>query len=446
MGVLLSHFFHTHHVQNAIVEVNEVVPKLKDRYHAVLIIFLLHGVGHLIPWNMFLSAIDYFTDYKIPPNCTGSDRFHKTKFFEDIELVSMFPLMVLSWGNAFIRMGKGSINRRIIGSIVLEIIIFTIMAVLAMTNISRSSCTVSLITFLLIVIINAANGVYTNAIWGAVAKFPQTYTGVVVFGNNISGTITSLLSIVFLLAQTSFQSKTIYMFIIALTVLMMCLDTHLLFPMLKYYRLHRYLTRSLVAQRQDDIYGHLIRPPYKVIFKRAYLQLINVFLVYSVTLMIFPAIITNIRPIGRTYFAEDVVMQVDNYLTFNFFAMIGSLVALFFRWPSPKYLIVPVVMRFLYIPFFLACNYQLQDVRRVVPVYIKWNWLYWLVAVTMAFTSGYFASITMQYTRNTATTEYRREVGQFAGAILVLGIFIGVMFSFAWPYLLFETSNKIDKL
>lgn len=41
-----------------------------DRNNYVYMIFLLHGVGVLMAWNMFITAKSYFVDYKLSLNAT----------------------------------------------------------------------------------------------------------------------------------------------------------------------------------------------------------------------------------------------------------------------------------------------------------------------------------------------------------------------------------------
>lgn len=66
--------------------------------------------------------------------------------------------------------------------------------------------------------------------------------------------------------------------------------------------------------------------------------------------------------------------------------------------PSPKYLWIPVTLRVIYIPFYLLCNYQVRGVDRILPVLVTNDWVYWIGAVTMGFTNGYFSSLGMMYT------------------------------------------------
>lgn len=45
--------------------------------------------------------------------------------------------------------------------------------------------------------------------------------------------------------------------------------------------------------------------------------------------------------------------------------------------PGPRFLWVPVLLRILFIPFFLLCNYQPLGVNRAMGVYIANDWAYW---------------------------------------------------------------------
>ena len=56
-----------------------------------------------------------------------------------------------------------------------------------------------------VVILNAATGVYQNSLYGLVAILPPRYTNAVILGNNISGTITTVVSIVSKLCVNSLE-------------------------------------------------------------------------------------------------------------------------------------------------------------------------------------------------------------------------------------------------
>jgi len=98
---------------------------------------------------------------------------------------------------------------------------------------------------------------------------------------------------------------------------------------------------------------------YLSIFRLCWPQLLNVFLVYVVSLSLFPAVCADIESTDNIlpvkYFSPIVC-----FLSFNLFAMLGNLcVTDLLPWLqiSPQKLWIPVVARLVFIPFFLFCNY-----------------------------------------------------------------------------------------
>lgn len=58
--------------------------------------------------------------------------------------------------------------------------------------------------------------------------------------------------------------------------------------------------------------------------------------------------------------------------------------------PKRQHLLWPVLLRAVFVPLFLICNYQPKDTARILPIYINNDWLYWFIGILMAYTSGYF--------------------------------------------------------
>ena len=62
--------------------------------------------------------------------------------------------------------------------------------------------------------------------------------------------------------------------------------------------------------------------------------------------------------------------------------------------PGPRWLWIPVLLRLLFIPFFMFCN--VKPATRSMPVWIG-DYVYCAGSILMAFTSGYFSSLSMMY-------------------------------------------------
>lgn len=93
-----------------------------------------------------------------------------------------------------------------------------------------------------------------------------------------------------------------------------------------------------------------------------------------------------------------------------------------------------MIARVVFIPLFLFCNYLPQDTLRILPVWITNDYIYWGIAIIMSFSSGYLSSLGMMYAPQSQTNpQYAVTAGMMAAAMLITGIFSGIMFSFVFP-------------
>lgn len=76
-----------------------------------------------------------------------------------------------------------------------------------------------------------ANGIYNNSVFGMAAKLPTKYIGAVILGTNLSGTFTSITSIVSIAIAPDARTAAIYYFTTALFVLLACFDTYFALPL-----------------------------------------------------------------------------------------------------------------------------------------------------------------------------------------------------------------------
>ena len=156
--------------------------------------------------------------------------------------------------------------------------------------------------------------------------------------------------------------------------------------------------------------------PYRTIFKKCFPQCFNVFLTYFVTLTIFPAVLAGsqtLRLIFRDFYlfyfsdikmahpdfpiTEKYFTPVTCFLTFNICAVLGNLIPSLCRFPSPRWLFIPVMLRFLFLPFFLLCNYRPSRVERLWPAMMHWDYGYWIGSALFGLSGGYFSSLGMMY-------------------------------------------------
>lgn len=75
-----------------------------------------------------------------------------------------------------------------------------------------------------------------------------------------------------------------------------------------------------------------------------------------------------------------------------------------------------------------------------MPIYILNDWAYWVIAVLMGLSSGYLSSLGMMYAPQTVKPQHAVTAGMFAAAMLVTGIFVGIMSSLVFPHLVQKVS------
>lgn len=319
------------------------------------------------------------------------------------------------------------------------------------------------LTIITIIVLNGANGVYQNSIFGLASELPFKYTNAVIIGNNLCGTFVTLLSMSTKAVTRNILDRSFAYFSIALITLVFCFIS---FHILKKQRFYQFYSTRAERQRAKneeaaDNEGKMAN--YIATFKEAFPQLINVFLVFFVTLSIFPGVMMYVKDEkkGGTYDfplpREFITKLVNLKKKLNFRELlhgcyhIPSIQRVCLHrinrrrekamgkclWklteiksllqPAPNKLWIPVYLRLLYIPFFIFCNYLPET--RTLPVFFESTWLFIIVAASMSFGSGYFSGLSMMYTSKTVDPSKAQVAGMMAGFFLISGIVSGLIFT-----------------
>lgn len=419
-----------------------------DRFRLVFFIFLVHGMGILMPWNMFITAKSYFENYKLDTPISRDAPYRK-EFMFYLGIVSQVSNAVISCMNTFFQFGGQASTRRIAIALFTMVIIFICTVILAMVDSSSWPGTFFALTMVSAGLLNCCAGVYQNSAFGQVAILPMKYTNAIVLGTNISGVFTSLISIISILASPNPRTAAVYYFIVAIVVLLIAFDAYFVLPLTKFYQYHKSLVSSPSQEQQkmscQDYVNAFVTSckTYWQVVKKIWLQLFGVWFVFTVTLILFPAIQSSIRMMrdpdtGMPYlFSDDfekkgLWVAIFCFLSFNLFAVIGNLTSEFIRWPGPKHVWIPILLRGLVlIPVYILCNYQPLGAQRRFPVLIESDVVFIIAGIVMAFTSGYYSSLAMMYGPKQVEPEMAGRAGMMMAFFLVLGITTGVNLSLA---------------
>lgn len=446
-----------------------------DRYKLVFIIFLIHGVGTLMPWNMFCNADDYFRQYKLAPvnDTTPEVREQlvqiRKNFFSYLGMASQIPNLVFAGLNLLVDVGSGNLKIRVNFALIVELLVFIVTIILASIDSTQRPVAFFYVTMFSVVILNMVSGIYQNCIFGTTAKFPSLYTNAVLIGSNLSGTYTSVIMILSLWMAPEHKTAATYYFITAIFVILVCFITYNLLPTIKFFEYHdkkqeeEYLEidtsqnpiissgtgnissdvpenlrvtvdamvpRLVTEKSFTDRFNEKLQ-----VFKKCRLQLFNVYLTFFVTLALFPSVLASIEP-KQMFLDKKYYGPVFCFLTFNASALIGNVISYYTSWPGKERVWIFTVARLLFIPFFIFCNYQPNsESTRSWPVLIPYDLVFLFGNMLLALTSGYLSSICMMFVSIGLKRDEATLAGMLGGFFLIFGIFSGVMSTFFTTWL-----------
>ncbi|VDO25904.1 unnamed protein product [Haemonchus placei] len=419
----------------------------KDNCLLVYFIALLHGIGVLMPWNMFITiAPQYYVEYWFSPNNTQTE--YSKNFMSSLGIAAQLPNVLINIVNTFVVIG-GALLLRIAGPIVVNCIsvFVTIMLIVLVLPSENDMAWFYVATLVIVAVINFSNGLYQNSTFGLFADFPAAYTNALILGNNLCGTFTTVLSILVTMILSDVRSIAITYFSISLFMLCLCGFSLLILTRQSFYKYH--VDKGVAARVQSNTTKPGLRqfrecfgkfpPSFSNVYLQCWVQLWNVFFIFFVTLTIFPAMMAS-TPLYRepgqewhSIWPERLYTFITTFLIFNVCATVGSTIANFVQWPRPRFLWIPVLLRGLFIPFFMFCNYRPFD--RTLPVIFKSEYSFLFGGILMALTSGYFSSLAMMYAPRVVPERYAKIAGMTAALCLILGIFSGVSFTLVIAYL-----------
>ncbi|XP_054157479.1 equilibrative nucleoside transporter 1-like, partial [Oppia nitens] len=419
----------------------------------VYIILLINGIGTLLPWNMLINADSYFVDYKLKVNLTDYESAHdldnyRSNFLSYLGIASISPNVCLQFLNLFTNKSYGSLTTRISSALLLQALVFLFTIVLAVMDTNGWPIGFFWLTMTSAVVINSGTGILQSCNFGLAAKLPMKYTNAVVMGTNLSGTIVSIFMIVSIALSPTPRIVGIIYFSLALIIIIICFISQFYLKNNNFYiHYNRNINKSQEISNDnnitlDSIEGLDITSRnttkaittgknlsglrlYCHVLGRIWPQLINIYITYTLTLTIFPALMADIKPINQLIDGNYFVPTFC-FFFFNVSVTLGNYLAQKLETPGPKYLWIYCCARILFVPYFLLCNYRPENVDRHLPVLLASDWYYLIGTVVMSMSFGYLSSLAMMYAPRGVIDRHQETAGIMSGLALILGIFTGV--------------------
>eukprot|EP00252_Welwitschia_mirabilis_P017543 TRINITY_DN3883_c0_g1_i1.p1 TRINITY_DN3883_c0_g1~~TRINITY_DN3883_c0_g1_i1.p1 ORF type:complete len:437 (+),score=34.46 TRINITY_DN3883_c0_g1_i1:360-1670(+) len=414
----------------------------KDSYNLAYISYFILGTGFLLPWNAYITAVDYF-DYIFPGK-------HVDSVFSVAYMVPclVFILLLLWWASS-----KGSNARfRINLGLGIFLLALLIVPVLDFAYIKghRGLDSAYYVIVGAVLLCGFADSLVQGSLIGSAGELPPEYMQAVVAGTAASGMIISALRIITKAAMPQnthgLRVSAIIYFVVSIVFMIICLVCYNLvnkLPVIKYYN-------NLKGRSEESTFllgnaAEISResPEDSAFHDNALTELqseskrmqwsklwhvtkqikclgIGLFLIYVVTLSIFPGCIT-----------EDVHSEIfkDWYsiiliTSYNLFDLIGKSLTAHYMLESAALAIAGSFLRLLFYPLFYACIHGPYFFRAEIPVTF--------LTSLLGLTNGYFTSVIMIIAPKKVPFEESELAGILIVLFLVIGLSAGSVLSFFW--------------
>uniref|UniRef100_A0A8C2T8Y5 Solute carrier family 29 member 3 n=1 Tax=Coturnix japonica TaxID=93934 RepID=A0A8C2T8Y5_COTJA len=403
-------------------------PKPSDHLYGAYVIFFLLGVGSLLPWNFFITAKHYWA-YKLQ-NCSEQAEPAPSDlrdYFESyISIASTVPSVLCLVGNFLL------VNRcvvRILSSLFIMLSIFLVITVLVKVDTSSWTTSFFALTIVCVVVVSGASTIFTSSILGLSSRFPMRNSQALLAGQAMGGTVSAIASIIDLAAAADVTDSALAYFLTADIFLVVCIMVYLLLPRLEYSRYGQALaapTKQLCPEH--SVPQSTAVPPLRPILRKTVALGSCLFYVFFVSIIIFPSLSSSIQSVHQASgspWATKYFVPLTSFLLYNFADWCGRQITAWIQVPGPnsRLLHTLVLLRTIFLPLFILCNYQPRAHIRTV----LFNRDIYPVAFTtlLGLSNGYLGTLALVYGPKIVPKELAEAAGVVMSFYLVLGLALG---------------------
>ncbi|OBT46813.1 hypothetical protein VE00_01904 [Pseudogymnoascus sp. WSF 3629] len=400
-------------------------------------VFLILGVAMLWAWNMFLAAATYFaTRFQGSPWILANYQSSILTVATTANLASMFLLTNLQAGASY--------PRRIILALIIDIVVFTILALSTIFFVTVSPGVYFAFLLATVLATSTATGLLQNGALAFVATFAHpSYMQAIMTGQAIAGVLPSIAQIVSVLAvpeesatptpsptdttpavpppQTSSTSAFLY-FLTATFVAVLTLVAFI--PLAR-----RHTPTPTSPTPSSTTPGRKVMSM-PALYRELPFYSASIFLCFTLTMFfpVYTAQITSVHPAPSPRYLHAPIFIPLAFLIWNTGDLLGRLSTLFTSsLPSrPRALFAVSLARAVFLPLYALSNVSGRG------AWVNSD-LFYLLIVQLGFglTNGWLASSAMMGATGAVDEEEREAAGAFMGFNLVAGLTAGSLLSFA---------------
>ncbi|XP_022996538.1 equilibrative nucleotide transporter 1 [Cucurbita maxima] len=389
----------------------------KDSFHLAYIIYFTLGFGYLLPWNAFVTAIDYFS-YLYPD--ASVDRIFAVVYMGVSFICLVFIILYSHKSNAHLRINLGLVL------FVLTLLVVPVMDVVYIQG--RVGLYEGFyVTIGSVVLCGAADAVVQGGVIGSAGELPERYMQAVVAGTAGSGVLVSFLRIltksIYPQDASGLRESAKLYFAVSIVVMVICTILYNVvekLPVVKYYKDLKAEATNMEEEEKGPLTGMVWRSTLWQIVERVKWYGFGIVLIYIVTLSIFPGFITEDvhSSILKDWYP---ILLITGY---NVFDLVGKSLTAVYVIQNPKIVIGGCAVRLLFFPLFFACLHGPLVFRTEIPVTV--------LTCLMGLTNGYLTSVLMMLAPKIVQLQHAETAGVVMVLFLVTGLAAGSVLSWFW--------------
>ncbi|XP_063070973.1 equilibrative nucleoside transporter 4 [Engraulis encrasicolus] len=437
-----------------------------DRYHGIYFAMLLAGVGFLLPYNSFITDVDYL-----------HHKFEGTSIVFDMSLTYiLIALVAVILNNVLVE--RLSLHTRITVGYIFALgplLFVSIFDVWLERFTTKQAYVINLVA---VGVVAFGCTVQQSSFYGYMGMLPKRYTQGVMTGESTAGVIISLSRIFTKLLIKNERKNTIIFFLISITMELMCFVLHLLVRRSRFVQHYTSLARQGISHPKEHSHPHPSGTSYQVhhdvitedvrfgngavggsppeegeygggnayvrfdipkakmkrswpglrdmilhryvVARVIWAYMLSIAITYFITLCLFPGLESEIRNPKLGEWLPILIMAV-----FNMSDFVGKiLAALPYEWNGSRLLFFSC-LRVVFIPLFIMCVYPVQRPTLGHPA---WPCIFSLL---MGVTNGYFGSVPMIQAAGKVAPEQRELAGNTMTVSYMTGLMLGSVVAYA---------------
>lgn len=391
----------------------------RDTYKIAYAIHFLLGAGNLLPWNTFITAIDYFGQLYPARNV---ERVFSVAYMGSSLIVLVLMLCLGSCCCCRLK-GKQLMSFRLRMNLGFGMFLLSLMVAPAMdwggcsgSKIGGRTSWAYSVMVVSVVICGFADGLIGGSLVGSAGKLPKQYMQAVFAGTASSGVLVSILRIITKasLPQTpqGLRLSSHLYFLSSTVILVACIVCCNLLPKLNVMQQH------YITIRRDQLTDQ--RPRFWDVARKMRGPAVGVLVIYTVTLSIFPGFIGEDLK-SKLHQGWYPILLITLY---NVSDLIGKSLTGIYMLNSLRTAAWACIGRLLFFPLFAACLHGPRWLKTEVPVT--------LLTFMLGFTNGYLTSVVMILAPKSVPTSEAEVSAIVMAVFLGLGLACGSILGWFW--------------